>query len=100
MSATASPIINPSPKARFMESGQSISKHREMVQSNEVQRALDYGLLEFQRQVLDGLTNLNEAAGAALRIQGALQFAHLLKTLAESVRAPSIVPSGNLDHAV
>lgn len=96
----ATPNVNPRPKARFLESADFIRHHRELIQRTEFQRASDFALLEFQAQLaMQQSENFNEAAANHLRMQGAIQFLHVFRTLGEqAVPAPKIVDVGNLTH--
>lgn len=59
-----------------------------MVDSREFERACDFSLLEYQRQVMDGARDGNSAAAAALKIRGALEFLHVFRTLSEQPPPP------------
>lgn len=75
-------ITNPSPKARFIHSKEFVEKHRELMQRDDLQRGLDYALLEYQKEVAMR-TNEQMAGTGHFRIVGALEFIQILKDLAE-----------------
>src|SRR5512143_438673 len=92
-------VTNPSPKARFLDAPLHITKHRDMLQLPEFDRAITFALLEYQATLSKGPLDFNSCAAAHLRIQGAQEFIHILRNLAE---APTPLTGartdGNLDH--
>jgi hypothetical protein len=85
-------VKNPQPKARFQESSQNISKHRDMVESTEFQRACDFALLQYTALMTQtALDNFNIAAACHFKLAGAQEFILTLRTLAESA-TPSASP--------
>lgn len=97
----STPIANPTPKAKFQESNDNISKHRAMVDSREFERAQDVGLLEHTAAIALTFnpTSQVEAIAAAFRIRGALEYAMQMRMLAEKPLPPRpVTPVGNLDH--
>lgn len=99
---TTQPITNPSAKARFMASPDNITKHREMVDSREFERAIDFGLMQYQQRLAFTLadeTNSNAAAAAALKMKGAMEFVTELRMLGEAPRPiPTPARGDNLNH--
>jgi hypothetical protein len=95
-------VKNPSPKARFQESADNVSKHRDLIQTREFQRAVDFALLQYAAKLHDETNgNLNVAAGAHLRMTGAHEFLFTLRNLAESTDFPARrAETPNLDHTV
>lgn len=92
-------VKNPTPKARFQESDQSVSKHRDMVASATFERAVDYALLQYTSKLaMQSNPTFNDYATMGVKITGAKEFLQELRMLAEtpSVHAPTIVD--NLDH--
>lgn len=87
-----------SPKTRFQESGDNISKHREMLQSREFERAIDWGLLQYSKMLCDEPGDLNQCASKHLRMQGAHEFVRVMFNLAESPVAALTNDIMNLDH--
>jgi len=95
-------ITNPTPKTRFQASPDSVSKHRDMVASREFERAIDFALLHYQRQVTELSTeNFNVAGANQFRLIGAQEFVAVLRNLSE---APTLLDRGvsiaNLNHKV
>lgn len=92
-------VTNPSPSARFRESGNNIGRHRDMVVSHEFQRAADFGMLEYAAQLTLATKDANEAMAAGLKLRGAYEFLQIMRNLGESPRmAPPRVITDNLDH--
>jgi hypothetical protein len=92
--------VNPSPKARFHESKDNISKHRDLIASREFERAIDFALLEYQRYMAQGPmdSNVNQALAGHYKQMGAVEFVHILKTLAEEAPIPPVRVMDQLDH--
>lgn len=74
---------NPPAKLRFQESSDNISKHQKMIALGEFQRAIDFSLLEHNRTLAEGATDMNKAAVAGIKMQGVQEFIIILKYLAE-----------------
>jgi len=92
------PLKNPTPAQRFRESSDNISKHRDMVDSREFQRAVDYGLLEYQHTLCNNIPDGNTAVGVGLRMLGATEIIRLIRNLSETAPPkPTIIQAG-LDH--
>jgi len=97
------PLINPSPKQRFLANPPSIlSKHREMVSSQQFDHSSDFALAEMVRELVEHADgNQYYAMAAFLRIQGAVEYLGQLKRLAEPVQLPTHkYTEGNLKHGV
>lgn len=92
-------VKNPSPKAQFQEVSTNITKHRDMVGTNEFNRATNYALLEYQSMLAKGASTFNECASAHLKVTGALEFIQVMRNLGESF-TPTVAPriADNLDH--
>lgn len=93
-------VLNPSPKARFMQSGDNVSKHRKMVDSGEFQRAVDAGFLQFASFHASSITDSQSAMAAGFRIQGAFDVLQTIRMLSESPNVAKPLPSENLNHNV
>lgn len=93
-------VTNPLPKTRFQETDKNVTKHRDLIGSDNFQRAIDFALLQYQAQVaLEPLNgNFNAAAAAHFRQLGALEFVQTLRLLAESPTPRSVSNTDNLDH--
>ena len=96
----AETTTNPSPKARFLAGSKNIEIHRSLIDRPEMQRALDYGLLEYMRILCEQNADANGAAAGHFKLRGAIEFVHLLKNLSETPSRPSTVPITNLDHRI
>jgi len=92
------PVINPSPKSRFMESADNISKHRAMVDRGEFQRALDYAMMQYVARISVN-TETGTSASNMFKICGAQEFAQELRLLADEWNPPvrRVLPQ-NLNH--
>lgn len=93
------PLINPSPKQKFQQTPANIHAHRELMQNDDFERGVEAALLEYQSLLSrTDPFNFNQCAAAHLRIQGAQEFLHQLRHLAEQPKVmPSVMPQ-NLDH--
>jgi hypothetical protein len=101
---TQSAIINPPPKARFQESQDNVSKHKRLLDLPELQRALDFALMEYQGRLsfeagTEGANAQLTAMAAMYKLKGVLEYIHVLKNLAEKpIPRPTIAPAPTLDH--
>lgn len=93
-------VLNPSPKARFIQSTDNVSKHRKMVDSGEFQRATDLGFLQYVAQQMQTIGDGASAMAAGYRIQGAFDALQTVRMLSETPPAPTIAPSSNLNDNV
>lgn len=92
----APPSLNPSPKTRFRESADNISRHKAILETRELERGLDFAKLEFVASLSAGITDNSSAMAAGYMLMGMEQFCHTFRTLTE---VPSLVvkrPSDNL----
>lgn len=95
----STPNLNPTPKARFRESGNNVSEHRALIESKPFTRAADFALLEYQAQLgMIVSQNPQEAAFAGLKMTGAQEFLQTFRTLSEQPRVASRVVLDNLNH--
>lgn len=93
------PPTNPSPKTRFQESPDNISRHKALLETRELQRGLDFALAEYSAQLaLSVSENPNLATVAGLKSTGVHEFLMTFKTLAAMPVRPVHMPSQNLDH--
>lgn len=99
MASTTKPVVNPSPKTRFQESGQNVGSHRDMVDSTVFQRAIDFAVMEYTRQLAtDTARTSGNAAINGFKQAGALEFIDVLRNLSESpqpVAPPAQIPQLN-----
>jgi len=96
-------VKNPSPKARFQESQDNISKHRDMIQSREFQRASDFALLQYQiKLAAETNGNVNLAAAAHMKLCGAAELLLVMRNLGETFELAigGVDDTGNLRHDV
>lgn len=94
----APPVFNPSPKNRFRESGDNISKHRALLEMREFDRALDFAQLQYTLQASSRVTDANGALALGYKLLGVQEFISTLKTLSEQQIVPNQTVAENLDH--
>ncbi len=95
------PVTNPTSKARFLESSDNISKHRDLVDSTTFQRACDFAMLQFSMAICTTPIEPGEMSmgAAALKLRGAHDFLSILRNLSEAPQKPSpIVRLDQLNH--
>ena len=92
-------VFNLPPKARFQESGGNISQHRDLLQNVAFQRAIDWALLQYQRQLCEEQLDMNQSAAAYLKLKGAQEFVRCLFMLAESATMEVTQKIQNLNHS-
>jgi len=85
----ADPVINPSPKKRFTDYKAYVDAHRELMQKPEVQRGLDYALMQMLHELSETSLDGNSSAANQYKLVGAKEFIRHLKTLAEVQIAPA-----------
>jgi hypothetical protein len=99
MSESKVRYVNPSPKARFQESADNQSKHRQMLDTREFQRAADYSFMEYCQQTASQIRDGNSAMAAGFRILGAAELLSTMQLLAEIPRPVSVVKSATLEES-
>lgn len=92
--------VNPTPRARFQDSKDNVSKHRDLIASREFERAIDFALAEYQRIMAAGPVDSNPQLALAghYKQMGAVEFVHVLRNLAEPPPLPPTRVSDQLDH--
>lgn len=94
------PEVNPSPKARFLAYKPYVDAHRELMPKAELQRAIDYAMLEMFHQ-LSTATDGTNAGANQFKLVGAQEFVRIMKNLAEQPVIPARAKSEReLDHTV
>lgn len=97
MSEKTKPINgNPSPKSRFMLSADNITKHRNLVDSREFERGVDFALLEYQAQLMQYATDGNGAAAVGIKLRGVHEFLQTFRLLGEELKV--VTPTIVRDH--
>ena len=97
--ATLTSTINATPRARFQSSAQNISKHRDMIETNEFQRGTDFAMLDIAAFLAATVKDDESAKAAGHAIRGAHEFLYRLKMLAEVPKTtPKSADMGNLSH--
>ena len=87
---------NPPPKARFRESADNISKHRALVESREYQRAWDFGMLQYLRQLSLEVKDTNSALAAGYKLVAAFEIQRTINSLSELPKTTIQMPNDNL----
>lgn len=94
------PDVNPSPKARFLAYKPYVDAHRELIPKPELQRAIDYAMLEMFHQTAMATDGTNAGANQ-FKLVGAQEFVRILKSLAEHpVVAKPMKSEREMDHTV
>ena len=88
-----SPNVNPTPKARFIGYKPFVDAHRELISKPELQRAIDYALLERLNELAAATVDGSSAAARFYMLQGAVEFATCMKRLSEQSVIPRAVRS-------
>ncbi len=100
MNAPASPI-NLSPKARFQQSNDTISRHRAMLETREFERASDTAVIQYAALIAETVKDANSAVAAGFKLQAVFEFLHTLRNLGEQPqRAVPTDRNDNLKHNV
>lgn len=93
-------MSNPTPKVRYIADVQNVKAHRQMVDGDTFTHAIDVALLQYQAELHPRAVDFNNAAANSFRLAGALEFVHVLRTLADSIQvAPKTVDRDNLKPA-
>lgn len=91
--------INLSPKSRFQQSADNVSRHRALLETREFERATDFSLLQYCAALSESIKDMNSAAIAGMKLQGAFEHAHTFRNLGElPPRPPIAIVKDNLDH--
>ena len=92
-------ITTPTPKHRFQEVKENVTRHRDLVASPEFELAIDFGLLQYQAQLASTVNaDFNGMAAMGLRLLGAQEFVRTLRMLSESPTIPDVRVADNLKH--
>lgn len=89
-------VVNPSPKKRYLTNAVMVKQHREMFSSVTAQTAIDFAMLEYQHSLVNQRGDMGTAAANHYKMAGALEFVHLLKSLAEAAPLPVPPAAQNL----
>ena len=97
------PNVNPSPKSRFLAGKSYVDKHRELIGNQNFQLGIDTALQQMLWLHSSGGEPAmsvvgNTAAEKFYRLQGAQEFVHVLKTLAETSVPLPVPDTGTIDH--
>jgi hypothetical protein len=89
-----------SPRQRFQQSGDNISKHRALVDNNDFNRAIDCAVNQLSIQLASNMPDSQAGMIAGFKLAGAQEFIAILKGLAETTPAPQATAIKNLNHNV
>lgn len=90
-------LVNPSPKARFQQSPESISKHRDLVDKREFERGADFTMLQYIGELCD---KENNPTVLGLKIAGAQEFLKVFRLLSEKPLLTALPkPNDNLTES-
>lgn len=82
------PPKNPSPKQRFLLNTRLVKDYVGILDNDAFHQTIDFALLEYQsavsRQAVDAIT----ASAAGFKMQGALEFLQILKSLPDTAVSP------------
>lgn len=93
------PTINLSPKGRFLQSNDNVSRHRAMLETREFERASDFSMVQYCASIAESVRDANTALAAGFKLQGAFEYAHTFRNLSEQAKVPSIpAKADNLNH--
>lgn len=93
------PTINLSPKGRFLQSNDNVSRHRAMLETREFERASDFAMVQYCAAISESVKDANSACAAGFKLQGAFEYAHTFRNLSEQPqRPPGPVIKDNLNH--
>jgi len=87
------PNVNPTPKARFLAYAPFVNSHRDLIAKPELQRAIDYALLERLNELAAATVDGSSAAARFYQLQGAVEFATCMKKLSEQPHIRAAVRS-------
>lgn len=91
-------MTNPSPKTKFISHENNVKNHRALLDRPEFDRAVDVGLLEYQRVLCETRGDMSMAAANHYKLAGAQEFVHVLRNLSETPKPPAAPATGNLQH--
>lgn len=94
------PIKNPTPREIFRESGDSVTKHRNLIDLPEFSRAVNFSLLEFQTLLAAQVKDGNSAMCVGFKLQGALELMTVMRNLAEPAPVLQRLVEKSLNHQV
>lgn len=81
--------VNPTPKIRFQAEKGNITGHRALIEHAAFDKSADAALLEYQKLLSGQAVDGNSAMSAGFRMQGAVEFLSVFKTLAEQTQMPT-----------
>ena len=95
------PTILLSPKGRFLQSNENITRHRAMLETREFERASDFAMVQYCAAISESVKDANTALAAGFKLQGAFEYAMTFRNLSEQPKMPAMpVKADNLNHGV
>lgn len=90
------PNLNDSPKTRFQQSADNVSKHNALVTSRDFQRACDFSMLQYQAYLASQSVDGNGAAASHFKMLGAQEYLATFRTLGSQPQIPKVLDRDNL----
>lgn len=94
------PPILQSPKQQLMSDAKRISRHRDLVASDQMLDSTATAMLEYQRMLSLSTADSNAAAANMFKLKGAQEFLIVLVNLSEAQKQPEPSRIQRLDHSV
>ena len=99
MTTQANPVSNPNPKQRFLEVGQWVNEHRQLIDSGPFIRAADYAVMYYSHIIAATQSKDPNMAGiCGTKLAGALEFLEVLRNLSEKPTPQIVTPIPSLNH--
>lgn len=86
--------LNPDPKDRFQSIDGNVSKHKKLLEDHSFERAIDFAILQYNRELANRNTDQYQAIKMAAKLEAIQEFVLILRTLAEkpmSFTVPRVV---------
>lgn len=80
------------PKARYQQSSDTISKHRDLIEDPRFQKAIDTAMLQYMKMQSNGAPTQYEAMCNGIAIKAIYDFCEILKQLSEKTVMPTRTP--------
>ncbi len=81
---------------RFQQDDRRTKAHLSLMERDDLAGSLDAALMEYQRQLCQNSSTLNDAAANHFKISGALEFLNVFKRLSEQPAPLAKRPDGQL----
>ncbi len=88
--------FNPSPKQRFQEDDRRLKSHLALLERTDLAGSLDVALMQYQWELSENASTLNDAAANHFKISGALELLNIFKRLSQQHAPPPKKHDGSL----